>query len=206
MGFIKEFKEFAMKGNVMDMAVGVIIGGAFGKIVSSLVGDVIMPAIGALMGGLDFTSLRWVIREAYTTEGGKEIAEAALNYGNFIQTLVDFLIIALSIFFVIKGINKVSEKANAKKKAAEKGTVSASFKKTMDEYERFFDEYVKFMKKYKKNPTDMGLLSDLSDYMDRYTKFMDKLDSVDTSELSAADAAYYTKVSARIMKKLSEVV
>jgi large conductance mechanosensitive channel protein len=124
--FLQEFKDFAMKGNVVDMAVGVVIGGAFGKIVSSLVGDVIMPAIGALMGGLDFTSLRWVIREAYTTEGGKEIAEAALSYGNFIQTLVDFIIIALSIFLVIKGINKMSEKANAKKKAAEEAAAAAA--------------------------------------------------------------------------------
>ena len=124
--FLQEFKDFAMKGNVMDMAVGVVIGGAFGKIVSSLVGDVIMPAIGALMGGLDFTSLRWVIREAYTTEGGKEIAEAALNYGNFIQTLVDFLIIALSIFLVIKGINKMSAKVNAQKKAAEEAAAAAA--------------------------------------------------------------------------------
>ena len=124
--FLQEFKDFAMKGNVMDMAVGVVIGGAFGKIVSSIVGDVIMPAIGALMGGLDFTSLRWVIREAYTAEGGKEIAEAALNYGNFIQTLVDFLIIALSIFLVIKGINKMNAKANAKKKAAEEAAAAAA--------------------------------------------------------------------------------
>jgi len=129
--FLQEFKDFAMKGNVVDMAVGVVIGGAFGKIVSSLVGDVIMPAIGALMGGLDFTSLRWVIRPAQqvTNAAGevvKEVAEASLNYGNFIQTLVDFLIIALSIFLVIKGINKMSEKANAKKKAAEEAAAAAA--------------------------------------------------------------------------------
>lgn len=129
--FLQEFKDFAMKGNVVDMAVGVVIGGAFGKIVSSLVGDVIMPAIGALMGGLDFTTMRWVIRPAYqvTNAAGevvKEVAEASLNYGNFIQTLVDFLIIALSIFFVIKGINKMNEKANAKKKAAEEAAAAAA--------------------------------------------------------------------------------
>ena len=115
--FLQEFKDFAMKGNVVDMAVGVVIGGAFGKIVSSLVNDIIMPAIGSLMGGLDFTTLRWVIKPAYTTEAGKEVAEAALNYGNFIQTFVDFLIIAFSIFLVIRGIAKMNAKANAKKKA-----------------------------------------------------------------------------------------
>ena len=120
--FLQEFKDFAMKGNVVDMAVGVVIGGAFGKIVSSLVSDVIMPAIGALMGGLDFTPLRWVIQPAYTTEAGKEVAEAALNYGNFIQTVVDFVIIAFSIFLVIRGIAKM----NAKKKAAEEAAAAAA--------------------------------------------------------------------------------
>ncbi len=120
--FLQEFKDFAMKGNVVDMAVGVVIGGAFGKIVSSLVNDIIMPAIGSLMGGLDFTSLRWVIKPAYTTEAGKEVAEAALNYGNFIQTFVDFIIIAFSIFLVIKGIAKM----NAKKKAAEEAAAAAA--------------------------------------------------------------------------------
>ncbi|MBO7499366.1 MAG: large-conductance mechanosensitive channel protein MscL [Bacteroidaceae bacterium] len=120
--FLQEFKDFAMKGNVVDMAVGVVIGGAFGKIVSSLVSDVIMPAIGALMGGLDFTTLRWVIKPAYTTEAGKEVAEAALNYGNFIQTVVDFVIIAFSIFLVIRGIAKM----NAKKKAAEEAAAAAA--------------------------------------------------------------------------------
>lgn len=108
---MSEFKEFAMKGNVVDMAVGVVIGGAFGKIVSSLVSDIIMPFIGWICGGLDFTSLRWVIRPAYTTEAGKEIAEASLNYGNFIQTFIDFIIIAFSIFLVIKLINKTKREA-----------------------------------------------------------------------------------------------
>ena len=110
---LSEFKEFAMQGNVMDMAIGVVIGGAFGKIVSSLVADIIMPLIGWICGGLDFTTLRWVIRPAYTTEAGKEIAEASLNYGNFIQTFVDFFIIALSIFFVVKLINKLRRKTEA---------------------------------------------------------------------------------------------
>ena len=102
MGFIKEFKEFAMKGNVMDMAVGVIIGGAFGKIVSSLVNDVLMPLIGMITGNIDFTSLSFKIGE------GEDAA--VLAYGNFIQNTVDFLIVALCIFFFIKAINKMTAK------------------------------------------------------------------------------------------------
>ena len=109
MGFIKEFKEFAMKGNVMDMAVGVIIGGAFGKIVSSLVDDVLMPAIGMLMpaigmltGNVDFTNLVCKIGDG---EGA-----AVLKYGTFIQNIIDFLIIALCIFLMIKGMNKLMKK------------------------------------------------------------------------------------------------
>ncbi|MCD8313577.1 MAG: large-conductance mechanosensitive channel protein MscL [Bacteroidales bacterium] len=108
--FFQEFKEFAMRGNVIDMAVGVVIGGAFGQIVTSLVNDIIMPLIGAISGGLDFTTLRWVIRAGYTTEAGKEIAEASLNYGNFIQVFVNFIIIAFSIFLVIKLINSFHRK------------------------------------------------------------------------------------------------
>ena len=102
MGFIKEFKEFAMKGNVMDMAVGVIIGGAFGKIVSSLVDDVLMPAIGMLTGNVDFTGLALKIGDG---EGA-----AVLKYGTFIQNIIDFLIIALCIFLMIKGMNKLTKK------------------------------------------------------------------------------------------------
>jgi len=102
MGFIKEFKEFAMKGNVMDMAVGVIIGGAFGKIVSSLVDDVLMPAIGMVTGNVDFTSLVCKIGEG---EGA-----AVLKYGTFIQNIIDFLIIAFCIFLMIKGMNKLNKK------------------------------------------------------------------------------------------------
>ena len=102
MGFIKEFKEFAMKGNVMDMAVGVVIGGAFGKIVSSLVDDVIMPLVGKITGGTDFTKL--------VAKLGDGDDAAVLNYGTFIQNVVDFLIIAFSIFVVIKLINKVTRK------------------------------------------------------------------------------------------------
>ena len=110
MGFIKEFKEFAMKGNVMDMAVGVVIGGAFGKIVSSLVSDIIMPLIGAITGGLNFTDWKWVIREA-VMEGETVVKpELCMTWGNFIQVIFDFIIIAFSIFLVIKGINKMKRK------------------------------------------------------------------------------------------------
>ena len=102
MGFIKEFKEFAMKGNVMDMAVGVIIGGAFGKIVSSLVDDVLMPLVGMVTGNVDFTKLAFQIGE------GEDAA--LLNYGTFIQNVVDFLIVAFCIFLIIKGINVINRK------------------------------------------------------------------------------------------------
>ncbi|MBO4722127.1 MAG: large-conductance mechanosensitive channel protein MscL [Muribaculaceae bacterium] len=102
MGLIKEFKEFAMKGNVMDMAVGVIIGGAFGKIVTSLVDDVLMPAVGMLTGNVDFTNL--------TAKIGTGEDAAVLKYGVFIQNVVDFLIVALCIFFIIKLMNKVMKK------------------------------------------------------------------------------------------------
>ena len=115
--FLQDFKAFAMKGNVVDMAVGVIIGGAFGKIVTSLVNDVIMPLIGLAVGGVNFTELKWVIREAYTTEAGKEIAAATLNYGNFLQVTFDFLIIALSIFTMIRIIGNLNRKKEAEKAA-----------------------------------------------------------------------------------------
>ena len=102
MGFIKEFKEFAMKGNVMDMAVGVIIGGAFGKIVSSLVDDILMPLVGVVTGNVDFTKLQFAFGEG-------DLA-ATLKYGNFIQNTVDFLIVAFCIFLMLKGINKLNKK------------------------------------------------------------------------------------------------
>lgn len=105
MKILQEFKQFAMRGNVIDLAVGVIIGGAFGKIVSSLVADVIMPIIGLLLGGINFTNLKFVLKEA------KDGAQAAtLNYGTFIQNVVDFLIIAFCIFIVIKVINSFQKK------------------------------------------------------------------------------------------------
>lgn len=112
--FLNEFKAFAMRGNVIDMAVGVVIGGAFGKIVTSLVNDIIMPLIGLACGGVDFSSWRWVIREAHVNAAGKEIAEASLNYGNFIQTAVDFTVIAFSIFIAVKLINRFRQKEESK--------------------------------------------------------------------------------------------
>ncbi|MCI5560532.1 MAG: large-conductance mechanosensitive channel protein MscL [Phocaeicola sp.] len=117
-GFIQEFKEFAFKGNVIDMAVGVIIGGAFGKIVSSLVADVIMPPIAALMGDTNFADLKYVLKEAVVdAEGVETVAAVAINYGSFIQTIVDFLIIAICIFFAIKGLNSMKKKEAAVEEA-----------------------------------------------------------------------------------------
>ncbi len=101
----KEFKEFAMRGNVVDMAVGIIIGAAFGKIVSSLVNDVIMPPIGMLLGGIDFSNFMLTLKEAMG-----EVPAVTLNYGVFINTVIDFLIIAFVIFMVIKGMNRMKRK------------------------------------------------------------------------------------------------
>ncbi len=102
--FITEFKEFIAKGNVLDMAVGVIIGGAFNKIVTSLVNDVIMPLISIIVGGTNVTDWKWVIKEAVIENGVEVTAETAFAYGNFIQTIIDFLIIALTIFVILKVI------------------------------------------------------------------------------------------------------
>ena len=110
MGFFKEFKEFAVKGNVMDMAIGVVIGGAFGKIVTSLVSDVIMPLIGAATGGLNFTEWKWVIRQAVMDGETVVKPELTMNWGNFIQVIFDFIIIAFCIFLVVKGMNKLKKK------------------------------------------------------------------------------------------------
>ena len=108
-GFINDFKQFIMRGNVIDMAVAVVMGAAFNKIISSLVNDVIMPAIGALLGGINFTDRKYVITEA-TVENGVEIAEVAITYGVFIQTVIDFLIIAFSMFIVIKTFGMFTRK------------------------------------------------------------------------------------------------
>ena len=116
MGFLKDFKDFAMKGNVIDMAVGVVIGGAFGKIVTSIVNDVIMPVFGVLTAGVKFTDLKWILSPAVIDEVTGEItkAEVALTYGNLIQQVVDFLLIALSIFVVIRVVTKAGEKLRKK--------------------------------------------------------------------------------------------
>lgn len=111
MSFFKEFKEFALKGNVMDMAVGVIIGGAFGKIVTSFVNDILMPPIGVLLGNTDFTSMKVVLKEAVEATDTTPAVEAVTwNYGNFIQQCVDFAILALCIFMMIKMMNRLSKK------------------------------------------------------------------------------------------------
>ena len=106
--FFAEFKEFAMKGNVVDMAIGVVIGAAFGKITTSLVNDVIMPLISRVTGGVDFSAWKWVLKAAEVDETGAETAaEIAVNYGSFIAVVLDFLIIALVLFMVVKAINKL---------------------------------------------------------------------------------------------------
>lgn len=107
---LKEFKAFALKGNVLDLAVGVIIGGAFGKIVTSLVNDIIMPILGIILGRINLTNLKWVIRPG--VEGGE--AELAVLYGGFLQNIIDFLIIALSIFFFIKLLTSFKKKEEVK--------------------------------------------------------------------------------------------
>ena len=113
MSMLKEFKEFAVKGNVVDMAVGIVIGVAFGKIITSLVGDVIMPPIGVAMGGVDFSSLSIIVQEAI----GKKPA-VVISYGKFLQTIIDFIIIAFAIFMVVKGINSLKKKEEAAAPAA----------------------------------------------------------------------------------------
>lgn len=113
MAIVKELQKFMLRGNVVDMAVGVVVGGAFGKIVSSLVSDVIMPPIGVLVGGVDFSDLKLVLKQAVG-----EVPAVTINYGNFIQTIFDFVIIATAIFFVIKGLNTLSAKFEKQKEEA----------------------------------------------------------------------------------------
>ena len=105
MGMAKEFKEFAMKGNMLDMAIGIVIGAAFGKIVSSVVADVLMPPLGMLLGGVNFAALKLTLKEAVG-----DTAAVTLNYGAFLQTVVDFVIVAFAIFLMIKGINSMRKK------------------------------------------------------------------------------------------------
>ena len=124
--FIAEFKEFAMKGNVVDMAIGVVIGAAFGKITTSLVNDVIMPLISRITGGVDFSAWKWVLKAAEVDETGAETAaEIAVNYGSFIAVVLDFLIIALVLFMVVKAINKLRSIGKKKEPAEEEPAPTA---------------------------------------------------------------------------------
>ena len=109
--FFEEFKQFAMRGNVIDLAVGVVIGGAFGKITTSLVNDIIMPFISILTGGIDFSDWKWVLKEAVLNSDGTEAAAAiSVNFGNLVAVILDFIIIAFAIFCMIKGLNKLQRK------------------------------------------------------------------------------------------------
>ncbi|GAB1405712.1 large-conductance mechanosensitive channel protein MscL [Lentimicrobium sp.] len=117
MKLLDEFKAFAMRGNVVDMAVGIIIGAAFGKIISSLVSDVIMPPLGLLLGRIDFSDMTYVMKEA-VIKGEETIPAVTLNYGMFIQNVVDFLIIAFAIFMVIKAMNSMKRKKEAAEQVA----------------------------------------------------------------------------------------
>ena len=113
MSMMSEFKAFAMRGNVVDLAVGVVIGAAFGKIVTSLVNDIIMPPIGLLTGGVDFADLKWVLKAADNTDPAHKIAEVAIQYGVFVNTMIQFIIVAFAIFMVVKAINRMSRKEEA---------------------------------------------------------------------------------------------
>ena len=115
MSMMKEFRDFAMRGNVVDMAVGIVIGAAFGKIITAFVNGVLMPPIGLLVGGVDFSELSMTLQEA-----SGEVAAVTLNYGAFIQTVVDFIIIAFAIFMVVKAMNKMKKKEEAKPAAPPK--------------------------------------------------------------------------------------
>ena len=107
MGFLQEFREFAVKGNAMDMAVGLILGAAFNKIVNSIVNDLIMPPIGMAIGGVDFKDLALVLKDATTGPAGEEVPAVAIRYGMFFNTLIEFLIVAFSVFMVVKVMNRI---------------------------------------------------------------------------------------------------
>jgi large conductance mechanosensitive channel len=113
MKILQEFKAFAMRGNVVDMAVGVVIGGAFGKIVSSLVSDILMPPLGILTSDVDFSSLRIILKHATTDTAGKAVPEVAISYGAFVTSAIDFLIVAFAIFMVVKAMTYLKRKEEA---------------------------------------------------------------------------------------------
>ena len=121
MSMMKEFRDFAMHGNVVDMAIGIVIGGAFGKIVTSFVNDVLMPPIGMALGGVDFTELTMTLKEA-----SGDVAAVTMNYGSFIQTVVDFVIIAFAIFMVVKAMNNMKKKEEEKPSAPPKPSAEES--------------------------------------------------------------------------------
>ncbi len=118
MGLLKEFRDFAMRGNVVDMAVGIVIGGAFGTIVKSMVDDVLMPPIGMALGRVDFSELGFTLQAAGVDEAGNEIPAVVIRYGNFINALIAFLIVAFALFIVIKAMNTAREKFEKKEEAA----------------------------------------------------------------------------------------
>jgi large conductance mechanosensitive channel len=119
MGFLQEFKEFAVKGNAMDMAVGIILGAAFNKIVQSIVNDLIMPPIGLLIGGVNFKDLTIELRESYVPEGAAEAVPAVtINYGMFVNTVIEFVIVAFSVFCIVKFMNRLIRKREAEAEAA----------------------------------------------------------------------------------------
>ncbi len=107
MGIVKEFKDFAVKGNALDMAVGIILGASFNKVVTSVVNDLIMPPIGLMLGGVDFKDLQFVLQEASVGPDGKPVAEVAIKFGQFINTTLDFLIVAFTVFMIVKLMNRV---------------------------------------------------------------------------------------------------
>lgn len=125
-GLIKEFKEFISKGNVLDMAVGVIVATAFGKITTSLVNDILMPFISWLFGARDMSALNLVVREAELNEAGEVVKEAiTIGFGTLVATIIDFILVALVVFLIVKVFNKAKEKAEAKKKAEEAAAAAA---------------------------------------------------------------------------------
>ncbi len=118
MGIVQEFKEFAVKGNALDMAVGIILGASFNKVVTSVVNDLLMPPIGLMLGGVDFKNLAWVLKDGSVGPDGKEVGEVAVRYGQFINTTIDFLIVAFTVFMIVKVMNRVIQKREAETKAA----------------------------------------------------------------------------------------
>ena len=126
MGMLKEFKDFAMRGNVVDMAVGIIIGGAFGKIVSSAVNDMIMPPIGKAIGGVNFSDLKYSLGQTPVPGKEGEFTEAFINYGSFAQTILDFLIVAAAVFIGIKAMNKAQELTSKQEEEAEEAPAEPS--------------------------------------------------------------------------------